>query len=170
MPQFRVWTTVYRVKGVKSMNDKDKSLDDKDGRYARYNEVAFLRYCFVTVDRAIKHARKEKERRALRYVSIDDVDEALLAAFDVHISAIDDSSYPPVIFDVYGRNIVVCNSTLAIALRSLPPSLRNTLLLEFFAQINTTEIAKLTGVSKRTVERRRLKALKRLHEIIEGIQ
>ena len=138
-----------------------------EDRYIRYNEVTFLSYCFVTINRAINHARERKERTALRHVSINDVDETLLTAYDINITAIENTTYPPVSFDVYDRKKVVRNSRLAIVLRSLLPYLRNTLLLEFFAQMNTSEIANLTGVSKRTVERRRAKALEQLHKIME---
>ena len=141
-----------------------------DDRYIRYNEVTFLSYCFVTINRAINHARERKERMALHYVSINDVDETLLIAYDINIAAIENTTYPPVSFDVYGKKIVVHNSRLALALRSLVPFLRNTLLLEFFDHMNTSDIAKQTGVSKRTVERRRAKALERLHEIMEAMK
>ena len=141
-----------------------------DDRYIRYNEVTFLSYCFVAINRAINHAREKKERLALRYVSINDVDETILTTNDINITDIENSTYPPVSFDVYDRKIVVQNSRLAIGLRSLVPFLRNTLLLEFFAQMNTSDIAKMTGVSKRTVERRRTKALERLHESMEVLK
>ena len=139
-----------------------------DDRYNRYNEVTFLSYCYVTINRAINHAREKKERLALRYVSINDVDETALTTYDFNISDIENGAYPPVSFDMYDRKIVVRNTRLANGLRSLVPYLRNILLLEFFDHMKTSEIAGLMDVSKRTIERRREKALRRLHEVLEA--
>ncbi|MCL2816652.1 MAG: sigma-70 family RNA polymerase sigma factor, partial [Oscillospiraceae bacterium] len=73
-------------------------------------------------------------------------------------------------FEALGFSVTIKSELLAEALRLLPERQRNIIMQYYFLDMNDREIGETSGEVRNTVSYQRNAALKKLYEIMEGLQ
>ena len=136
-------------------------------RYERFNEITFISYCMVAVNRAIKHGLHEKAVRSVHETSLSEI-EGLDEFLHVQEEQEKEVDTVETVFTVDGFLIPVKNTSLAAALRSLTPQRRNILLLAYLIGLSDAEIAREMRLSRSNVQYLRSKALKRIKDMMRN--
>jgi len=71
------------------------------------------------------------------------------------------------IFNVLGNDIIVCDETIAEALRSLPEQRRDIILLSYFLELSDGEIGEKLDLIRSTVQYQRTSTLRELKKLLE---
>ena len=71
------------------------------------------------------------------------------------------------IFNVLGNDIIVCDETIAEALRSLPEQRRDIILLSYFLELSDGEIGEKLDLIRSTVQYQRTSTLRELRKLLE---
>jgi len=71
------------------------------------------------------------------------------------------------IFNVLGHDVVVCDESIAKALRSLPERKRDIILLSYFLELSDGEIGKKLNLIRATVQYQRTSTLRELKKMME---
>jgi len=71
------------------------------------------------------------------------------------------------IFNVLGNDIIVCDETIAKALRSLPEQRRDIILLSYFLELSDGEIGEKLDLIRSTVQYQRTSTLRELRKLLE---
>ena len=124
---------------------------------------AFNAFCKRTLKNEAINAHRGSKRQQLREVSFSDLspqEENLLVAFDEYF--VGDAEQT---FCVAGKEITA--KELADALHSLPEEKRSAVLLYYFFDMSDTEIARLHGIPRSTVQYRRTSSLELLKRYLE---
>lgn len=137
-------------------------------KYERFNEITFIAYCMIAVNRAIKHGLHEKAARSGYETSLSEI-EGLEEWFYLQGNQEREIDAPEDLFIVDDFHIPIKDAKLAAALRSLPPQRRNILLLAYLIGMNDAEIAQEMDLSRSQVQYLRTKALLRMKVLIESM-
>ena len=70
--------------------------------------------------------------------------------------------------DMDDISVLVCNTSLAGALRRISPPLCRIILLSYFMSFSDRQIAEVLGMKRSTVQHQRSKALSQLHSLMES--
>ncbi len=125
---------------------------------------AFNAFCKKVLKNEAINAHQGINRQQLREVSFSDLspqEENQLVAFDEYFKDDEDEKT----FSVAGKEITA--KQLADALHSLPDEKRSAVLLYYFFDMNDTEIARLQGIPRTTVQSRRTSSLELLKRHLE---
>ena len=71
------------------------------------------------------------------------------------------------IFNVLGNDIIVCDETIAEALRRLPEQRRDIILLSYFLELSDGEIGEKLDLIRSTVQYQRTSTLRELKKLLE---
>jgi RNA polymerase sigma factor (sigma-70 family) len=71
------------------------------------------------------------------------------------------------VFNVLGDDIIVCDETIAEALRSLPEQRRDIILLSYFLELSDGEIGEKLDLIRSTVQYQRTSTLRELRKLLE---
>lgn len=134
-------------------------------QYHVYLEQTFDSFCKTVVRNKYLDILDEYAQKVSREQSIDAMSDRELSAFYV------EDQYRPYckVFSVKGIDIKVYDHTLAELLQYIPQDRRAVILLCFFLDLNDMEIGQILHIKSNTVKYRRNAALKRLRELLEGI-
>lgn len=138
-------------------------------RYETFNEIAFESYCKKAVGNAIKKERSRKNARGKLELPLSVLTDAALYALSPENEEINRAETNCRIFQVQEVKIPVYGEALGQALSCLLPKDREIILLYFFRQVKTDEIARRLKVSPSTVRRRRTAALRKLRDYLEAV-
>lgn len=134
-------------------------------QYYAYLEQTFDSFCKTVIRNKYLDILDEYAQKVRREQSIDTMSDRELSAFYV------EDQYHPFckVFSVKGIEIKVYDHTLAELLQYIPQDRRAVILLCFFLDLNDIEIGQILHIKSNTVKYRRNAALKRLRELLEGI-
>ena len=133
--------------------------------FITYQENRFDSFCKVVIRNACSDNRRIQKRRADRYISLDEMHTSI---FD--IPQVEDNyvTYSRT-YHVKGIDIVITDNRLGELMQYIMPNQRAVLLLSFFKDYSDIEIAKLMGISHKTVAYRKDMAMKKLKALLEGM-
>ena len=123
----------------------------------------FASYC-----RKILKCEKIDYYRERKYREEHEVYLEMFEDYEVEILTQISDTYSFDSFEVMGHKIVVENEYLAQALRKLPEKYLKIVLMYHFIGLNDVEIGKAFHRSRSTICEQRHKAIKLLHEFMEG--
>lgn len=138
-------------------------------QFMEHIEHSFNGFCKVVLRHETINAWKDLKRKEEREVSLDD----LMAEKYFEPSAMDsyfEKQDKPTVFLVLGKEVVVDNEQLAIALSRLPQLRREVLLLYYFLGYRDGVIGSLYGRCRSSINHRRNVALKQLRKEWEKLE
>ena len=137
-------------------------------RYKRFNEITFISYCLVSIDRAIVRGLRRKQLRAHYEIPLSTLPESLEPSYELQHGGLSDMDAAAYTFMVGGHELPVMDEALALALRSIPPKRREIVLLAYLLGKSDAEISRELKLSRTTARDRRRDAIKRLRELLGG--
>lgn len=138
-------------------------------QFMEHIEYAFNAFCKVVLRHEAINAWRDLKRKEEREISLD----YLMSEKYFEPSAMDsyfEKQDKPTVFLVLGKEVVVDNEQLAIALSRLPKLRREVLLLYYFASYRDEAIGKLYGRCRSSINHRRNVALKQLRKEWERLE
>jgi len=150
-----------RVRGGKGVNKVE--FTSKDIERIRHQFDAF---CKKVVKYEARSIYRQQARLAEHEVSLFDFPEAGANLFAVTDDYITDEQR----FSILGYDIAIKSELLAEAIRLLPDSRRDIILLYYFLGLNDREIANRLNAMHRTISYQRTSSLKLLKKILEEIE
>ena len=134
--------------------------------FQKHKQHTFDAYCKKVLKCAARDIYRRMKRQAEREISLSDLTEN-----GVELAAVMDEYFEEERqFEALGFNIIVKSELLAEALRLLPERQREIILRYYFLDMNDREIGETSGAVRNTVSYQRNAALKKLKEILEGLQ
>lgn len=130
-------------------------------QFMEHIECAFNAFCKIVLHHEAINAWRDLKRKEEREVSLD----YLMSEKYFEPSTMDsyfEKQDKPTIFLVFGKEVIVDNEQLAIALSRLSKLRRETLLLYYFLGYRDEAIGRLYGRCRSTINRRRNVALEQL--------
>jgi len=125
---------------------------------------SFDSYCKRILKRKVLDIHREIKLRRTRETLFSEMSPQEL----FNISVTDNYFADEFIFDVLGESVGVSNSELAEALKKIPTSKREIILMSFFFDMSDREIAERLNMARRTVTYRRTSTLHELKNFLES--
>lgn len=138
-------------------------------RYEAFNEITFEAYVRSAIRRSVLKERIKKTARGKLEQSYSTLTDAMLYALSPEDEGMNRAEVNCRIFYVRDIKIPVFGETLGQALSWLLPKDRDIVLLYFFRQKKTDEIARELKICSGTVRRRRKAALQKLRDYLEAV-
>jgi RNA polymerase sigma factor (sigma-70 family) len=132
-------------------------------------EYAFHAFCKIVLRHEAINAWRDLKRKEAREISLD----YLMSERYFEPSVMDsyfEKQDKPTIFLVLGKEVIVDDERLAIALSRLPKLKREALLLYYFVGYRDEAIGRLYGCCRSTINSRRNVALKQLRKEWERLE
>ena len=135
-------------------------------QFKRYQEETFDSFCKAVIRNESANAHNEISERAEKEVSFSSLSSSDLQAF----KTVDE--YHPYCkkYNVRGNIVCVYNPALGEILQHISPQRREIILLCYFLGYSDSEIGRLLHIDHKTVDYRRNTALRRLRELLEGME
>lgn len=128
-------------------------------------EEQFDAYCKAVLRNKARDIYREEKKRATKQVLLSEIPEHVLDELAVY----DDYLVDAVTMMAADVLVTIRDVTLALALDSLPDTIRKVILMSFYLDMNDTEIADHLNVARGTVYYYRQKGLKQIKDYLEGI-
>lgn len=138
-------------------------------QYETFNEMTFEAYARSAIRRSVLKERIKKTTRSKREQSYSVLTDAMLYALSPEDEGMNRAEANCRVFYVRDIKIPVYGEVLGEALSYLLPKDREIILLYFFRQAKTDEIARRLKICPGTVRRRRKAALQKLRDYLEAI-
>ena len=138
-------------------------------QFMEHIEYAFNAFCKVVLCHEAINAWRDLKRKEEREISLD----YLMSERYFEPSAMDsyfEKQDKPTVFFVLGKEVIVDDEQLAMALSRLPELRREVLLLYYFVGYRDETIGKLYGRCRSTINSRRNVALKQLRKEWERLK
>lgn len=136
-------------------------------RYQAFNEVTFVAYIKAAIDKSILKERLRKADRNQWEQPYSTLTDAMLYELSQEDAGIDRAENGRKVFYVQGAAVAVYGDKLGQALSFLLPRDREIILLYFFLQAKTEEIAHMMHIDPTTVRRRYKVAIQKLRGFME---
>lgn len=140
-----------------------------DKRYMQFNEITFEAYIKSAVNKSVLKARLKKAERGKLEQTFSMLSDAVLYTLAAEGTAAERAEMDCRVFEVRGIHIRVYGYELGQALSFLLPKDREIILLYFFLGLSDQRIARVTGTSRTTIQRRRTEALGKLQDLLEAM-
>lgn len=134
-------------------------------QFHTYIEQTFDSFCKKVIRNAAIDIHRELERQREREKSFSDLSESEVES----LSITDNYDLYTNEYDVLGETVIVRDADLGEALQYLQPQLRNIVLMHYFLDKSSNEIADKFNISKSTVAYRLEAALKQLKEQMKAM-
>lgn len=134
-------------------------------QFHQYQEQIFDSFCMTIIENTSKSIHKRLTNQAKREKSLADLTPEEIAAIAVHDTYEPDTDT----FSVNGEVITIHNPTLAAALHSISPKLRDVILLFYFLEKSEPQIGQILSMGKSGVHKRHKKSLDQLRGIMEAL-
>jgi len=134
--------------------------------YQRHKQHSFDAYCKKVLKYAARDIHRRLARQAQREISLTDLSESGANV----IAVMDEYFEEERQFEALGFSVTIKSELLAEALRLLPERQRKIIMQYYFLDMNDREISETSGEVRNTVSYQRNAALKKLYEIMEGLQ
>jgi RNA polymerase sigma factor (sigma-70 family) len=121
--------------------------------------------CKTTAKYAARDYYRKLNRRKAREIVFSELPEQDLAKLFVTDRYFKDAFG----FDVQGYLVAISDERLAEAMNAIPTDSRDIILLAYFLDMSDLEIAERLNLVRRTVAYRRVKTLRELKKIMEGM-
>lgn len=138
-------------------------------QYEMFNEITFEAYARSAISKSVLKERIKKTTRSKVEQSYSMLTDTMLYALSTEDEGMNCAEESRRIFQVQGIEIPVYGEPLGQALSYLLPKNREIILLYFFRQVKTDEIARRLKTSPSTVRRRRKAALRKLRDYLEAV-
>lgn len=138
-------------------------------QYEMFNEITFEAYARSAISKSVLKERIKKTTRSKVEQSYSMLTDTMLYALSAEGEGMNCVEESRRIFQVQGIEIPVYGESLGQALSYLLPKDRAIILLHFFRQVKTNEIARRLKTSPSTVRRRRKAALRKLRDYLEAV-
>lgn len=135
-------------------------------QFKRYQEETFDSFCKAVIRNESANAHNEISEREEKEVSFSSLSSSDLQAF----KTVD--VYRPYCkkYNVRGNIVCVYDPALGEILQHISPQRREIILLCYFLGYSDSEIGRLLHIDHKTVDYRRNTALRRLRELLEGME
>lgn len=141
-----------------------------DKRYEQFNEVTFEAYIKSAIDKSVMTVQRRqmaREKAEQSFSTMTDAELFSISHEDQGIKRAEQAEPVGQVFRVRGQDIPVYGKKLGQALLILPAKDREIVLMYYYLNMNDPQIARILKISRPTVQRRRNKAIKKLHNLLE---
>lgn len=133
--------------------------------FIKYQENRFDLFCKVVIRNASYDNRRSRKRRADRFSSLEELQSGVLDLEKVEDTYVTYSRA----YKVKGIDVTVSDERIGEAIQFIMPNQRAVLLLSFFKEYSDMDIARLMGISHKTVAYRKKMAMQKLKSLLEGM-
>ena len=134
--------------------------------FIRYQENRFDSFCKTVIRNASVDSMRSRKTRETRFSSLEDLQDNHLAQ---EITQDHYATYSK-LYRVKGIEVKISDEQIGEALQFVLPNQRAVLLLSFFKEYTDMEIARLLGISHKTVAYRKKNAMQKLKSLLEGMR
>ena len=134
--------------------------------FIRYQENRFDSFCKTVIRNASVDSMRSRKARETRFSSLEDLQDNHLAQ---EITQDHYATYSK-LYRVKGIEVKISDEQIGEALQFILPNQRAVLLLSFFKEYTDMEIARLLGISHKTVAYRKKNAMQKLKSLLEGMR
>ena len=134
--------------------------------FIRYQENRFDSFCKTVIRNASVDSMRSRKTRETRFSSLEDQQDNLLAQ---EITQDHYATYSK-LYRVKGIEVKILDEQIGEALQYVLPNQRAVLLLSYFKEYTDMEIARLLGISHKTVAYRKKNAMQKLKSLLEGMK
>ena len=131
--------------------------------YEQGKQRTFDCFCKKVLKNELRDFYDEIKRRRDKEVSFSELSERELE----QLATTDSYFATEQIFNVLGHDVVVCDESIAEALRSLPERKRDIILLSYFLELSDGEIGEKLNLIRATVQYQRTSTLRELKKMME---
>ena len=135
-------------------------------QFKRYQEETFDSFCKAIIRNESANAHNEIASHAEKEVSFSCLSPDELLS----IKTVDDYHLYCKKYNVRGNIVCIYDPTLGEILQHISPQRREIILLCYFLGYSDSEIGRLLHIDHKTVDYRRNTALRRLRELLEGME
>ncbi|MGX6979371.1 RNA polymerase sigma factor [Vagococcus elongatus] len=128
-------------------------------------EEQFDAYCKAVLRNKVRGIYREEKRHDDKQVLLSGIPEQVLDELSIY----DDYLLDAATMMAADILVTIRDVTLALAIDSLPDTIKKVILMSFYLDMNDTEIADHLNVSRGTVYYYRQKGLKQIKDYLEGI-
>lgn len=132
--------------------------------FTKYQVNRFDSFCKILIRNESIDNRRRRKRRDERFTSFDELQSGLLEIEKKEDTYVTYSR----IYKVKGIDITITDKRIADAVQYIMPNQRAVLLLSFFEEYSDMDIARLLGISHKTVAYRKKIAMQKLRALLEG--
>lgn len=133
--------------------------------FIKYQENRFDLFCKVVIRNASYDNHRSRKRRADRFSSLEELRSGVLDLEKVEDTYVTYSRT----YKVKGIDVTVSDERIGEAIQFIMPNQRAVLLLSFFKEYSDMDIARLMGISHKTVAYRKKMAMQKLKSLLEGM-
>lgn len=133
--------------------------------FIKYQENRFDLFCKVVIRNASYDNHRSRKRRADRFSSLEELRSGVLDLEKVEDTYVTYSRT----YKVKGIDVTVSDERIGEAIQFIMPNQRAVLLLSFFKEYSDMDIARLMGISHKTVAYRNKMAMQKLKSLLEGM-
>lgn len=133
--------------------------------FIKYQENRFDLFCKVVIRNASYDNLRSRKRRADRFSSLEELQSGVLDLEKVEDTYVTYSRT----YKVKGIDVTVSDEQIGEAIQFIMPNQRAVLLLSFFKEYSDMDIARLMGISHKTVAYRKKMAMQKLKSLLEGM-
>ena len=134
--------------------------------FIRYQENRFDSFCKTVIRNASVDSMRSRKTRETRFSSLEDLQDNHLAQ---EITQDHYATYSK-LYRVKGIEVKISDEQIGEALQYVLPNQRAVLLLSYFKEYTDMEIARLLGISHKTVAYRKKNAMQKLKSLLEGMR
>ena len=134
--------------------------------FIRYQENRFDSFCKTVIRNASVDSMRSRKTREMRFSSLEDLQDNHLAQ---EITQDHYATYSK-LYRVKGIEVKISDEQIGEALQYVLPNQRAVLLLSYFKEYTDMEIARLLGISHKTVAYRKKNAMQKLKSLLEGMK
>ena len=134
--------------------------------FIRYQENRFDSFCKTVIRNASVDSMRSRKTREMRFSSLEDLQDNHLAQ---EITQDHYATYSK-LYRVKGIEVKISDEQIGEALQYVLPNQRAVLLLSYFKEYTDMEIARLLGISHKTVAYRKKNAMQKLKPLLEGMR
>jgi len=135
----------------------------KPKSYEQGKQRAFDSFCKKVLKYEARDCYDEIKRQRAKEISFSELSERELE----QLATTDSYFATEQIFNVLGHDVVVCDESIAEALRSLPERKRDIILLSYFLELSDGEIGEKLNLIRATVQYQRTSTLRELKKMME---
>ena len=136
-----------------------------NNEFIKYQENRFDSFCRTVIKNSSADNLRSRKRKESRFTSLEDAQTDLLEmekTVDTYVT------YSRV-YKVKGITVTITDDQIGEAVQYIMPNQRAVLLLSFFKEYSDMDIARLLGVSHKTVAYRKKMAMRKLKLLLEGM-
>lgn len=133
--------------------------------FIEYQENRFDLFCKVVIRNCSYDNRRSRKRREDRFISLEGLRSEMPELENTEDTYVTYSRT----YKVKGIAITISDERIGEAVQFIMPNQRAVLLLSFFKEFSDMDIARLMGISHKTVAYRKKRAMQKLKSLLEGM-